>query len=192
MNTIRPIETEWNGCLFRSRLEARWAVFLTALGVRWDYEPEGFVLEGGARYLPDFRVRCHGTRGERDMEPFDLYIEVKGRMAEDDADKVRQFGYRVGDYGLLVVGGIPDEGCETDADALGAYEGMDGSDVLPFNYETVDGDCFAAFPAAHRGRFYLMGDDSNYINLDDMPLVRRAYRSARQARFEHGEKPAVL
>jgi hypothetical protein len=51
--TIRPIETCYKGYRFRSRLEARWAVFLDALGVPWQYEPLGFDL-GGVRYLPDF------------------------------------------------------------------------------------------------------------------------------------------
>lgn len=53
--TINPIETRYAGCRFRSRLEARWAVLLDTLGVRWDYEPEGYALNGGA-YLPDFRL----------------------------------------------------------------------------------------------------------------------------------------
>lgn len=52
--TIRAIETEYAGQRFRSRLEARWAVFMDALRVPWLYEPEGFELPSGARYLPDF------------------------------------------------------------------------------------------------------------------------------------------
>lgn len=51
---IQAIETEYAGVRFRSRLEARWAVFFDALGVRWEHEPEAFVLPSGARYLPDF------------------------------------------------------------------------------------------------------------------------------------------
>jgi hypothetical protein len=51
---IKPIETEYKGYRFRSRLEARWAVFFDALGVRYEYEKEGFELGGGMRYLPDF------------------------------------------------------------------------------------------------------------------------------------------
>lgn len=54
--TIKPIETRWNGYRFRSRLEARWAVFFDALGLSWEYEPEGFDLSEAGRYLPDFRV----------------------------------------------------------------------------------------------------------------------------------------
>jgi hypothetical protein len=52
---IKAIETQYKGYRFRSRLEARWAVFFDALGVRWEYEPEGFDMDG-VRYLPDFRV----------------------------------------------------------------------------------------------------------------------------------------
>lgn len=55
VTTLQPIETRAYGHRFRSRLEARWAVFFTALGLRWEYEPEGFNIDGH-RYLPDFRV----------------------------------------------------------------------------------------------------------------------------------------
>lgn len=54
MNAVKPIETLYSGYRFRSRLEARWAVFFDALGIRYDYEPEGYELDGGERYLPDF------------------------------------------------------------------------------------------------------------------------------------------
>jgi hypothetical protein len=50
---IKPIPTRYAGRLFRSRLEARFAVFFNALGIDWDYEPEGFALKAGW-YLPDF------------------------------------------------------------------------------------------------------------------------------------------
>lgn len=55
MNTIRAIETHYKGYRFRSRLEARWAVFFDAMGLKWEYEPEGYVTSAGP-YLPDFRV----------------------------------------------------------------------------------------------------------------------------------------
>jgi hypothetical protein len=51
---IRAIETNYAGCRFRSRLEARWAVFFNALGIKWQYEPEGYILPNGKWYLPDF------------------------------------------------------------------------------------------------------------------------------------------
>lgn len=208
MGQIKAIETIYSGYRFRSRLEARWAVFLDALGVRYEYEPEGFELPSGKRYLPDFRVKCYGKRGDRDSEPFDLYIEVKGHMTQKDADRIREFvggkplvlrepdgteridgSFLVPERPTLIVGNIPGENGEADSWECGAYDGMDGIEIHPFNYETIDGDYFAAYPAAHRGRFYLMGDDSNYINGDDLPAIRAAYQLARQARFEHGEKP---
>jgi hypothetical protein len=51
--TIKAIETRYAGCRFRSRLEARWAVLLDRLGVRWMYEHQGYETEHGP-YLPDF------------------------------------------------------------------------------------------------------------------------------------------
>lgn len=50
----RAIETRYAGYRFRSRLEARYAVLFDSLKIKWDYEPEGFELGGGERYLPDF------------------------------------------------------------------------------------------------------------------------------------------
>src|SRR6187402_3278288 len=51
---IRSIKTRYKGCQFRSRLEARWAVFFDALNIIWEYEKEGFRLSDGTLYLPDF------------------------------------------------------------------------------------------------------------------------------------------
>jgi hypothetical protein len=53
MPKLTPIETYYHGYRFRSRLEARWAVFFDALGERWEYEPQGYKLDGEF-YLPDF------------------------------------------------------------------------------------------------------------------------------------------
>jgi len=50
---IKPIETRYAGHRFRSRLEARWAVFFDHLGIEWQYEPECFKIAGKG-YLPDF------------------------------------------------------------------------------------------------------------------------------------------
>ena len=61
---IKPIETEYNGYLFRSKLEAQWAVVFDSLGIRYEYEPEGFELENGTRYLPDFYFPDEDVYGE--------------------------------------------------------------------------------------------------------------------------------
>lgn len=50
---VKAIETHYNGYRFRSRLEARWAVFFDVIGVSYEYEKEGFDF-WGERYLPDF------------------------------------------------------------------------------------------------------------------------------------------
>jgi hypothetical protein len=66
---IKAIETEYKGYRFRSRLEARWAVFFDNFGLDWEYEKEGFELPSG-RYLPDFWVQWG--------QCFSAWIEVKG------------------------------------------------------------------------------------------------------------------
>jgi len=65
---IKAIETSYKGYRFRSRLEARWAVFFDSLGLEWEYEPEGFDLGEDGWYLPDFRLIRSNT-----------YIEIKPR-----------------------------------------------------------------------------------------------------------------
>ena len=50
---MKPIETNYNGYAFRSRLEARWAMFFDLVGIRYQYESEAFSI-GGINYLPDF------------------------------------------------------------------------------------------------------------------------------------------
>ena len=62
MKTIKAIPTKIFGISFRSRLEARWAIFFHLLNYRWEYEPEGFFLGKNMEYntdlmyLPDFLV----------------------------------------------------------------------------------------------------------------------------------------
>lgn len=63
---IKNIDTIYRDFKFRSRLEARWAVFFDELGIVWEYEKEGYDIEG-IRYLPDFWLPV-----------LDCWIEVKG------------------------------------------------------------------------------------------------------------------
>jgi hypothetical protein len=58
---VKAIDTRYAGCLFRSRLEARWAVFFDHLGITWEYEPQGYVI-GGRPYLPDFKLLLPGPQ----------------------------------------------------------------------------------------------------------------------------------
>ena len=67
---LRAIETSYAGCRFRSRLEARWAVFFDALGITWQYEPQGYDIPRAGWYLPDFWLPAQ-----------ELWIEVKGVLS---------------------------------------------------------------------------------------------------------------
>jgi hypothetical protein len=76
---LKAIETKYKGYRFRSRLEARWAVFFNALGVDWRYEHEGLELSDGSWYLPDFHIF------ERDpASPFPpTVVEIKASSPSD-------------------------------------------------------------------------------------------------------------
>ena len=66
-NVLKAIETEYDGHRFRSRIEARWAVFFNAIGLKYEYEIEGFQM-GELRYLPDFYIPS-----------LDRWFEIKGK-----------------------------------------------------------------------------------------------------------------
>lgn len=182
---IKPIETIYNGYRFRSRLEARWAVFFDAIGARYEYEPQGFEFDDGTRYLPDFY-----------LPDCDRWIEVKGVMTDTDKHKIEMFRNYLEAHGktvLVVVGAIPPE----------------TNDLLDYFYSTYPkADCFDVgfdFPyipcvCPHCGRFGFEFDGRggricDHYGCDekgysyDNPRILEAYKKARQARFEHGETP---
>lgn len=105
---IQPIETRYKGYLFRSRLEARWAVFFDRLGLDWEYEKEGFYIEN-VMYLPDFYVI--GEHGDG------WFVEVKGNLLDTESvRKARLLDQQPPDYanGCIIVAtleypGIGDE-----------------------------------------------------------------------------------
>lgn len=77
--SIKAIPTEYNGRKFRSRLEARWAVFFDTAKIKFEYEAEGFKL-GRINYLPDFY-----------LPDLDCFIEIKGAgISEKDEKKAEQ------------------------------------------------------------------------------------------------------
>lgn len=82
---MQAIQTEYSGYHFRSRLEARWAVALDSMGIPWEYEPEGFELNG-CRYLPDFY-----------LPQTNAYLEIKGKPASDaEIEKLVAFADALG------------------------------------------------------------------------------------------------
>ena len=111
--TITPIETRYMGHYFRSKAEARFAVFLDCLGVKWDYEPQGFDLGNGLKYLPDFKIynveiwdenwtlkkdwaehndKCHYDTYEPKMLDH-IWVEVKGMWKDDKPGELSDFDY---------------------------------------------------------------------------------------------------
>lgn len=103
---IKAIETEYKGLLFRSRLEARWAMFFDNMGYKWEYEPEGYILEDGSKYIPDFRLAIYRPYLN---ETTYFYVEVKPmrNLKVKEIEKARLL-VKGGDLPLLLVQGIPD------------------------------------------------------------------------------------
>lgn len=94
--TPKAIETRYKGYRFRSRLEARWAVFFDTLGVEWEYEKEGYDLGEAGYYLPDFWLPKHG-----------LFVEIKGTEPTDwERDKAAALVNATG-FGCLIMVGTP-------------------------------------------------------------------------------------
>ena len=96
---MKAIETQYKGYRFRSRTEARWAVFFEALDVDWVYEPEGFVLEDGTHYLPDFYLPQHR-----------VWLEIKGSHHEEPPGGDATHGEFATQKGepLVVASGLPE------------------------------------------------------------------------------------
>lgn len=187
--TIKAIETEYAGCRFRSRLEARWAVVFDHLGIRWEYEPEGLELDG-VRYLPDFRLP--------DMDG--LYAEVKGRVDKRGLQKVVQLAFH--GRGVMVLGEVPR------SDELGPHFvlftrdvarpgvqafyvsfrdlGEEGMTVLPFGWPIEIAHPFE--PAALDRWCTFLNRQAGYGDVIVQSHIAAAFDAGRSARFEHGER----
>ena len=93
---IKTIPTTYNGIKFRSRLEARWAVFFDQVGIKYLYEYEGFELENKEWYLPDFYLPEYG-----------IYCEVKPNITEVNQNINTFNEFAKGRYWLLLLVGTP-------------------------------------------------------------------------------------
>lgn len=91
---MKAIETRYNGHRFRSRTEARWAVFFDHLGVKFEYEPEGYELLDGTRYLPDFYAPNE-----------DCFFEIKGTtVTEEEWAKAGMLAHATQKFVNILVG----------------------------------------------------------------------------------------
>ena len=67
----KAIDTIYKGYKFRSRLEARWALFFDEMEIKYEYEKEGFDLGTVGWYLPDFW-----------LPEFQIWVEIKPELDE--------------------------------------------------------------------------------------------------------------
>ncbi len=167
---IRPIETSYRGYLFRSRLEARWAVFFDALGIQWEYEKEGFDLGNAGYYLPDFW-----------LPEFRFWVEIKPTgipISCEDWSKIAGLG-------VILLQGEP-----------GNYSSDDYRDAESDCSELADLGRWGVCAICGRIRFgyrcagEFSGTECDCAEWDNSfdtcgPRIAKAIETARSARFEH-------
>jgi hypothetical protein len=195
---LRAIETHAYGYRFRSRLEARWAVFFTELGVSWEYEPQGFDV-GGEPYLPDFKVVTGDLvywyevkpRNTRSCDKFRKFTELLG--LHDDGNLPWNLEARLlsgdpydvfGEYYVCPRCGRPESPEAFSNDEVGFL-------CHPCDMVTVSGGGnpaeigFAGIPyRPSKGWIAIDTQDFNLLN----EKIDKACLKARKARFEHGEQ----
>ena len=218
MSEIKAIETEYNGYRFRSRLEARWAVFFDAINLEYQYEPEGFCGLNGHMYLPDFYFPMQ-----------EVYAEVKGSdkaLANDSLRIIAAIDQNETPVskGLMILGDIPNptkigwgnipifnylyfEESKINGVVVD-YATFDASYHFGWIIKTQKSIVNYCFSYQWRPRidyehgnfpndFIEMGIGVNCIWSKDncmsysFEALKNAYTSARQARFEHDEQPVV-
>ena len=202
---IKPIETVYNGYKFRSRLEARWAVFFDACNIKYHYEPEGFQLSDGEKYLPDFY-----------LDDFEIYVEIKpfdksvvsyvgdGNKWEK---KCRQFRSTTG-TAILLCYGDPAEDLNKYLFAYDLCDSGGGCSEWECNFYNHFGEVVLLTVPTRSDRSIFVTDTffrSDYVGTWDdfkrcsfyLPFyeyqkhdtLNNAKTKSRQARFEYGETP---
>lgn len=169
---IKVIETKYKGYFFRSRLEARWAVFFDFLGIEWEYEKEGFDLGEGLRYLPDFWLPDIGLRTTKGGG---LWVEVKGDedISDRDSRKIHKFSEQQ-EFGIALLIGPVDNGFDQHHEVrAGCWD---------------EGMAWMKCRDCNRVKF----ENSNYYKCEscggsycsnDHPSLEKAVEAARSARF---------
>lgn len=182
---MKAIETHYAGCRFRSRLEARWAVFFDTMEIPWQYEPQGYTLSNGQNYLPDFLLTGCGT-----------WVEVKGSKAAVNWHVLALAGLELpvmphvveAGPNLLLLGSIPRP------NDFGDYGWPSWSRETDSCYTVTWPAGFGSYHKNSRPWIFDPGaivtappDDLSWFDDRESSAAQQAYRTARSARFEHGE-----
>lgn len=213
--TIKAIETQYKGYRFRSRLEARWAVFFDVLGIQWEYEPEGFDLTDAYldHLIQDYEVQLQWyNEGIRDRPPeepevdtslsmwylpdfylrgLDEWVEIKPyKDCQPWMDDIR---HQIFPKPLIVLFGLPGAVSTDQYYDSPPYAGAINCDSPYYLCECPDcgalGFQFDGRSARnkHLPSCAAMTGDKGYNA--DSPRIIAAEKAARSARFEHGESP---
>lgn len=186
--TATAIPTDYRGCRFRSRLEARWAVFFDHMGIGWLYEPEGYVI-GRRRYLPDFLLEC-GTWIEvkGDQDHLNKPLMCQAALALPSMPKIGERGPKLLILGPMPVPYAPAVEMRGDWGWLGLDPDGRGSEIQFHGYG------FGDF-GRHRRPWWLEertgGGHWLRPSFHEWETdTSAAYAAANGARFEHGESGA--
>lgn len=175
---IRAIQTRYNGYLFRSRLEARWAVFFDSLGLRWEYEPEGYWVDEETPYLPDFFVRFAGDPLWASGLPAvrGYWIEVKGSQpSQAEIAKLAMLCEATRHKGYIMIG----QPWPADLRAIK----ISADKITPLNPPQLPFEVHGALHYLEQAAYW-----GRYLHAIGEP-TRKASLAARCVRFEHGESP---
>lgn len=184
--SIPSIATPYGGAMFRSRLEARYAVMLDALGVRWQFEAEGFNTSAGY-YLPDLYIPAANLWLEIKPEhPTAEEVEKCRALAEGVPGAVRllygPFGWWLDRLPESRAGGIAfwreSEGDKWHGQADGAHR-----------YSPAVCDDCGAFGVTFGGAARLVCEGRHQLDVDaplNLPSVYVATKIAESYRFDGG------
>jgi hypothetical protein len=162
---FKAIDTSYDGYLFRSRLEARWAVLFHALGITYEYEREGYDLGPDGWYLPDFWLPYPDRLNWDRIPGAGHWLEIKGQFpTEAELDKLQALA-KLTNHTSYLAYGLPGEHFLYFAHRSGRCGWM--------TYDMEDATLFPLFVLC--GRLA----DANRSQLLD------AIQQAKQARFKH-------
>lgn len=173
---MKSIQTKYNGYRFRSRTEARWAIYFEEILEIYEYEKEGFILGSGKTYLPDFYLPM-----------LMLWVEIKGiQPCEGEIALCRELS-RESRKHVMMIHGQPDP-----EDAQFYYFTPEGLDFGPHKINWLYS--ITRYPEEPSALCEWIADVlTNFIGPGDVngDGNSHAYNAAKSARFEYGECGAV-